>query len=158
MLGAWICASLLDLSKAIRAQQLAFLGLRTQSSEAAIPTTGLHLELSDAVAAAAHRPVADATAGAATMLAQSPSASRPQSVARKMLAHRCRADAEVPRELANGGVVGDQTPELVDVDRPGRVLQLSDRLEPKPARHFADGRTIDPFAPTDLSKRESLRQ
>jgi hypothetical protein len=75
-----------------------------------------------------------------------------------MLAQRRLADPEVPGELANSGVVGDQAPELVDVDRPGRVLQPPGRLEPEPARQFADGRALETLAPTDLSERESLRQ
>jgi hypothetical protein len=131
--------------------------LRT-TGEAAVPATSLQLELGDAVAAAGHRPVPNAAAAAATGLAQTPSASRPQSVARKMLAHRRQAYAEVPRELANGGIASDQTPKLVDIDRPRRVLQPPYRLEFEPARNLADGRTIDSFASADLSERESLRQ
>jgi hypothetical protein len=75
-----------------------------------------------------------------------------------MLAHGRQAYAEVPRELADRGIVSDQAPELVDIDRPGRVLQPPDRFEFEPVRNLPDCRTIDPFAPADLSERESLRQ
>jgi hypothetical protein len=47
------------------------------TGEAAVPATALQLEFGDAVAATAHRPVADAVPGSTTMLAQTPSASGP---------------------------------------------------------------------------------